>query len=60
MNEQEIKSTDSQTQDGATKSPTPKPARRPWVKPTFERVSLKEAMAGLNYPRPFDGTSTCS
>ena len=34
--------------------PTAQPARRPWVKPIFERESLKEALAKV--PGAIDGT----
>jgi hypothetical protein len=46
MNEQENKNPDSQEQ-ADIKSAKVQPALRPWVKPEFERISMKEALAGV-------------
>lgn len=56
MSKQQIKNADSQPQTDA-KSLKEQPARRSWVKPTFERVSIKEAMSGTSHVRLDTGFS---
>ena len=36
--------------------PTAQSARRPWVKPNFERMTLKEALAAPKQPGSTDAT----
>lgn len=45
MDEQETRTTASTAQADTTKSAADEPARRPWIEPTFERLSLKDATA---------------
>ena len=55
MEEHKITSTD--TNDASAKE---QPSPRPWVKPAFEQMSLKKAMAGGTFPSATDGPGTYS